>query len=65
MTISQETCLLQVHTNNLRGIGGGMLTKQNVLFVTVRQTIKTKGYKGIRHRAKSLPLVQCLMLLDE
>ncbi len=38
MTISQETCLLRVHTSNLRGIGGGMLTKQNALFVTVRQT---------------------------
>lgn len=65
MTISQETCLLQVHTSNLRGLGGGMLTKQNVLFVTVRQTTKTKANKGIRHRAKSHQLVHCLMLLDE
>ncbi|AHN24203.1 hypothetical protein T479_11810 [Lysinibacillus varians] len=41
------------------------MTKQNNLFVTVRQTTNTKGYKGIRHQAKSLPLVHCLMLSDE
>ncbi len=65
MTISQETCLLRVHTSNLRGIGGGMLTKQNVLFVTVRQTTKTNEWKRIRYRAKSLHMVQCLMFFDE
>jgi len=65
MTISQETCLLRVHTSNLRGIGGGMLTKQNILFVTVRQTTKSNEWKRIRYRAQLLNMVQCLMFFDE
>jgi len=63
MTMSQDTCLLRVHTSNLRGIGGGMLTKQNALFVTVRQTPKVN--EGGRNRAHLHILRVCLALGDE
>ncbi len=52
MIMSQDTCLLRVHTINLRGIGGGMLTKQNALFVTVRQTPKV--HERVHHRTHSI-----------
>lgn len=63
MIMSQDTCLLRVHTINLRGIGGGMLTKQNALFVTVRQTPKV--HEGVHLRAHSHLLRVCLALCDE
>lgn len=40
-----------------------MLTKQNALFVTVRQT--TKVLEGVHHRAHSHLLRVCLALCDE
>lgn len=63
MTMSQDTCLLRVHTINLRGIGGGMLTKQNALFVTVRQTPKV--HERVHFRTPSHLLRVCLALCDE
>lgn len=63
MIMSQDTCLLRVHTINLRGIGGGMLTKQNALFVTVRQTPIVN--ERVHHRTRSHILRVCLALCDE
>ncbi|WP_323657358.1 hypothetical protein [Lysinibacillus xylanilyticus] len=39
------------------------MTKQNALFVTVRQTPKIKG--GISYRANSFKFGDCLTLYDE
>lgn len=40
-----------------------MLTKQNVLFVTVRQTPKI--HEGIRYRANAFLFGHCLTVCDE
>lgn len=48
----------------LRGIGGGMLTKQNVLFVTVRQTPKWL-YEGKRSRPDLHTFGVYLTIVDE
>ncbi len=51
------------NTITLRGIGGGMLTKQNALFVTVRQTPKIK--EGNRFQGNSFVLGYNLTICDE